>query len=341
MVDEEGCFYSWDNLFNYFKTNLIGNLESENQVLNTMTEQLKIQNQALDKNLEDIRRENQRLENANQNLGHKLAEQSGELNSMINYRVQYEKTKEETRQLQNKLEEQKRVLDVEQKKILDCLKPLERINRTFFGDAGNKGKGELGELHIKKILETSGLSSEYWTENLQIGKTQKNVEFAIFSGKNGKWIPIDSKVIEGEYDEEDNIIIDDKYKNKILAQVKKIKEYTNKSNTTAYALLVLQSDKLYMSLFEKYSGLFTVAIQEHNVYIGSPSLFIQYAWNISSLLNLWEQTKNSNELFADIHILNKHVFSLVNALSKSHDSFNTAMVTHYPNVKKKIWECKC
>jgi len=41
--------------------------------------------------------------------------------------------------------------------MFNKLKPLEKIEKTFFGKTGNKGKGELGEMQLETILEKSGL----------------------------------------------------------------------------------------------------------------------------------------------------------------------------------------
>ncbi len=174
---------------------------------------------------------------------------------------------------------------------------MNKIEKTFFTSSGNKGKGELVELQLKTLLQKSGLDNNIWIENLTVGKNI--VEFTIQSGnEDEKWIPIDSKVLETEIDEETHkIIVDQKYKSKVLAQVKSITKYLGKSNTADYGLLVLQNDEVYMELYNEFPSFFKEVIEEHKVYITSPSSFVQITWSIANIIKIYERVHKDEMIY--------------------------------------------
>ncbi len=228
--------------------------------------------------------------------------------------------------------ERKNDLDVSMKSINEKLIPLSRIQKTFFGEAGNKGKGELGEMQVKSILEKSGLESDMWMENLLVG--DKQVEFAIKSGHNDKWIPVDSKVLDTSI-VDGKIVIDKDYASRVKTQVKEITKYLSKSNTADYGLLVLQNDSIYMELFDSNPLLFQEMIRKHKVYICSPSSFVQFAWSVSHILDIYERVHNDEKIYDQMIDALTTITKLSSSLVKVHKDFNIAMNTHYPTLQSR------
>lgn len=219
-----------------------------------------------------------------------------------------------------------------QKDIHEKLSTLQRIEKTFFAASGNKGKGELGERQVKNILEKSGLPQDFWEENLIVGN--KTVEFAIKSGTPGKYIPVDSKVLDAELDEDGKLIINDKYRDKVKAQARAVAEYSGKQTTTDYGVLVLQSDDIYFKLFEEYPTFFQDVIKEFKIFIASPSSFIQMAWNIANIIEIYEKVKSDEKIYADMQDALESVAKFANKLHSVHKDFNIAM-KHYGTIENK------
>ncbi|NQZ66309.1 MAG: DNA recombination protein RmuC [Mycoplasmatales bacterium] len=236
--------------------------------------------------------------------------------------------------LRKEIQERKSSLDKLSKDIHEKLMPLNRIEKTFFASTGNKGKGELGEMQLKMILEKSGLDSSLWTENLIVGKS--SVEFAMKSGDDkGKWIPIDSKVLETHFDEDGKPIIDDSYKNKVKVQVKEVSKYLGKSNTADYGLLVLQNDDIYLKLYDDFPFFFKEMIEEYKIYISSPSSFVQMAWSISNIIKIFERINNDQKIYDEMVSVLDSINKFGTSLSKAHKDFNVAMNSHYPTIQNK------
>lgn len=213
------------------------------------------------------------------------------------------------------------------------LDPLGKIEKTFFASSGNKGKGELGERQLKTWLEKSGLAEDMWTENLVVGSTQ--VEFAIKANINEKWIPVDSKVLDPEFDENGNFIINDKYKGNVQTQVKEVAKYLSKQNTADYGLLVLQNDNIYIKLFDEYPVFFEQMIKDYKIYICSPSTFIQFAWTMANILEIYKKINKDEKLFDDMVDVLNTVNKLSRSLADTHKSFNIAMDKHYGTLKNR------
>ncbi len=221
-------------------------------------------------------------------------------------------------------------LKIEISKKLD---PLTKIEKTFFASSGNKGKGELGERQLKNWLEKSGMDPEMWAENLVVGSNQ--VEFAIKADLNDKWIPVDSKVLDPEFDEDNNFIINDNYKNKVHTQVKEVAKYLGKTNTADYGLLVLQNDNIYIKLFDEYPAFFEQMIKDYKIFICSPSTFIQFAWTMSNILDIYKKIHKDEKLFDEVVEVLMTVNKLSSSLASTHKHFNIAMDTHYATLTKR------
>ena len=231
--------------------------------------------------------------------------------------------------LREKRDENRRL----QNEISDKLNPIAKIEKTFFDKSGSKGVGELGELQLKVLLEKSGLREDFWTENLLVNN--KNVEFAMKSGKEGKYIPIDSKVITPELDEDQKPVIDKNYIAKIKTQAREMTKYLGKHNTESYGVLVLQSDNIYMNIYEMSPSLFRDVINDHKVYVASPSSFIQMAWSISEIVDIYERVKNDEKIYDQMISALNSVTKFANAMQATHKNFNVAMNSHFPALENK------
>jgi len=245
-------------------------------------------------------------------------------------------TKEsELKNLREKLLDHKNDTENMKRNILEKLTPLKRINETFFAKAGNKGKGMLGEKQLNNILEKSGIPPEFWVKNLVVGNDSKNiVEFAIKVDKN-KWIPIDSKVLDTDINESNEIVIDSKYETRVKEEAKKISKYLNKSNTGPYGMLVLQSDDIYLKLMDEFPNLFHEVIDKYKIHIASPSSFIQFAWSISYILNIYQKINKDEKIYDQMIQLIQTMEKLGKKLYSTYKEFTIAMDTHYPTFEKR------
>ncbi|WKX02603.1 DNA recombination protein RmuC [Candidatus Mycoplasma mahonii] len=241
---------------------------------------------------------------------------------------------QEINNLKDTILENKNNLANLKKDINEKLDPLKRIQKTFFAESGNKGKGELGEMQVKTILEKSGLEDDFWTENL-IVNDKHQVEFAIKSGHEQKWVPVDSKVLDTEVDVDGKVVINSTFKSRVLTQVKEVKKYLGKPKTADYGLLVLQNDEIYMSLFNEYPLFFQTMIREHKIYICGPSSFVQFAWSISQILDIYERVHNDEKIYNQMLDTLTSITKLSASLLKVHKDFNIAMNTHYPTLQKR------
>lgn len=236
--------------------------------------------------------------------------------------------------LETTILEQQSAHSIVKNEIRDQLKTIGKIERTFFGQTANKGKGELGERQLKNILEKSDLSSDLWVENLMVGS--EIVEFAMKHGTTEKWIPVDSKVLEASHYEEDgSAIIDQAYATKVREQAKKVAKYLSKKNTADYGLLVLQSDAIYMKLYEEFPNIFQEVIKEHKIYIMSPSSFVQFAWSIAQILDIYAKVHKDEQIYDDMMSALDSIKKFYDNIADVHKKFNVAMETHYPTIQNK------
>lgn len=219
------------------------------------------------------------------------------------------------------------------KQINSKLETLSKIETTFFGKSGNKGKGMLGEMQLAKILQASGFPEEFYIQGLQVNSNI--VEFAIQSGVDNKWIPVDSKTLEVDLDDNGIIVITEDYVRKVRTAAKEITKYLSKSNTADYGLLVLQSDEIYMKLYEYNPVLFQQMIKDNKIYITSPSSFVNFASSISHILDIYAKVHNEEKLYEEIIGLMDTTRKFADNMHKSYKSFKVAMETHYPALENK------
>ena len=328
-------FMSWDSLSEYMREDSKDNrevieLSAENKHLKELITEIK---SASTENISRISEKQAEIAKLLEKLSMSEAEKEASKTTNNSQREELVLRRAQIESLQEKLVERRNDLDMLKKDINEKLSPLKRIQKTFFAESGNKGKGELGEMQVKSILQKSGLEDELWTENLIVGN--KQVEFAIKSGENEKWIPVDSKVLDTEVDDNGKIIIDKNYSSRVKTQVKEITKYLGKSNTADYGLLVLQNDSIYISLFENEPLLFQEMITKHKVYVCSPSSFVQFAWSVSHILDIYEKVHNDEEIYEQMVDTLTTITKLSNSLVKVHKDFNIAMTTHYPTLQSR------
>ncbi len=330
-------FMGWEKLVKHIQSNEkndqeLAVLKKELEMTQKSLEDIKVEKNQMNDFLLEVRKEkdslSKQLEDKKKELElNKQKEQ--EINTSLNVSLkEIDGLKDKIRNGQNELEHYKR-------EINEKLIPLNKIEKTFFASSGNKGKGELGEMQLKTLLQKSGLDENIWTENLMVGKN--TVEFAIQSGDaDGKWIPIDSKVLETEYDEDTKkIIVNNTYKQKVLTQVKQITKYLSKSNTAEYGLLVLQNDEIYMELYDKFPSFFKEVIEDYKVYITSPSSFVQITWSIANIIKIYERVHKDEMIYEQMVSVLESVNKFSSKLAVTHKEFNIAMETHYPTIKNK------
>lgn len=347
-------FISWDSLESYFTPNIevyekrvqdkdiayeniVKQYENRIQQKDTSYENMI---QQKDKSIQEkdkiIGQLNSSLLEANNSINEISAEKKAKTSSLTSSLTNKEKDlndlKTKLENLNIQLIERTKQNDDIKIEIRDQLKTIDKIENTFFAKTGNKGVGELGEQQVRVILEKSGLPADMWVENLMVGKN--TVEFAMQSGEKGKFIPIDSKVLD-TVKENGKAIIDESYKSRVKTQAQSIKKYLSKSNTAEYGILVLQSDSIYMELFDLFPSFFQEMVTEFKVYINSPSSFVQTAHSISHLIDIYKRVHNDEKIYEDMVNTLTSVTKFANSLSKVHSDFNTAMETHYPTIAKR------
>ena len=329
-------FMGWDSLVEHIGNNSnqtneeLIKLRTENEFLNKNVEELK---GFLEANTNNLNTKQSEIASIVDKLAKAEAEREAMRGTNASQSEELAVKRTQIESLKDSLNENKNNLDLLKKEINEKLSPLKRIQKTFFAEAGNKGKGELGEMQVKSILQKSGLEENLWTENLIV--SGKQVEFAIKSGEDDKWIPVDSKVLDTEVNDEGKIVIDKNYSSRVKTQVKEITKYLGKANTADYGLLVLQNDSIYMELFNNEPSLFQEMIRKHKVYVCSPSSFVQFAWSVSHIIDIYEQVHNDEKIYEQMMGALTTITKLSNSLVKVHKDFNTAMNTHYPTLQKR------
>ena len=331
-------FWTWEKLEKYFRDYF------EDAQKNTNNEIQEMQKKHFDERISDLKNSNDELANSRDEWKKRFIDLEKDLvhqeANLKNTEDKFKANENALQSLKEKFEESKTILREKrdenrrlQNEISDKLNPIAKIEKTFFDKSGSKGVGELGELQLKVLLERSGLKKEFWTENLKVN--DKNVEFAMKSGKEGKWIPIDSKVITPELNEDEKPVIDKNYIAKIKIQAKEMTKYLGKQITESYGVLVLQSDAIYMNIYEMNQSLFRDVINDHKVYVASPSSFIQMAWSISEIVDIYERVKNDEKIYNQMISALDTIAKFANAMQTTHKYFNVAMNSHFPALENK------
>lgn len=246
--------------------------------------------------------------------------------------IDFEKQETKLRELQSLISAKTQDIQKLDNDIRQKLIPLDKIERTFFGISGNKGVGNLGEMQLEVMLQKFDIDPNLWQKNLQVG--DNNVEFAFTSGYDDhKWIPIDSKVLHHQITDEKEIIIDDSYEKTIKTQAEKVsKKYLDKKNTTKYGILVLQNDAIYLALWQQKSFLFSNLFRQYQVYILSPTLFIQFAFSLAEILKVKVQVVEQEQIFRRLNLLVNKIMKYNEHIRDAYLAFHEATVKNWPSI---------
>ena len=319
-------FWSSKKIEKYFLENSPSNIETLNSLIkaheltiNEQKERIIEKDKAISEIKEKLIREEENAKNS-----------SIKANELLERISNYELRKAELEKELNITVNEKNEIS---KKIDSKLETLSKIETTFFGKTGNKGKGMLGEMQLANLLEVSGLPQDFYVSNLQVNS--KVVEFAIKSGVEGKWIPVDSKVLDVDIDENQVIIMTDQYISKVKSAVRDISKYLSKTNTTDYGLLVIQSDEIYMKMYEYDPAFFQTMIRDYKIHISSPSSFINYSSSISHILDIYSKVHKEEKLYNEIISLMETTRKFADNIQKTYKTFKVAIETHYPALENK------
>ena len=342
-------FLGWDTLVKIIKES-DGKSEKENEELFSLRSDVKNLNERIDEKKKEIINLIESYKNTSELQTKMISEKQEQINELTSKVIQAQTEGKELRNIANDSNREISLRDKEietlrekillrkndndhiKREINEKLKTLSKIDKTFFGKAGNKGKGELGEMQVKTILEKMDFNPNFWIENLKVGKSI--VEFAIRAGIDEKWIPVDSKVIEAEIID-GKVVIDESYKGRVKKAAKEITKYIGKNNTTHYGVLVLPNDSIYAELFNNFPTFFQEISDEFKVQINSPSTFIQSAWNISNIIDIYNRIHQDEEIYDDMISAINTVNKFASSLNKVHKNFNIAMDSHYPALQNK------
>lgn len=326
-------FWSWKKLCDYF---------SNSQEQNTIKNVLKEKNESLENKIDELNQSIGKWKQKYQDVENQLILSKNKINDLQQDISKKDGQNNELLKNITKLETKQHDLDKTNKelwnKISNQLKPLERIETTFFGSSGNKGIGELGEMQLKTWLDKFGVDRNVWIENLQIEDASGigQVEFAMRSSfENDKWIPVDSKVIQAKRDENNDVDIED-YAKKVKDRAKEIHDkYLGKKNTTNYGILVMHSNEIYDKFVSKKAEIVTAISQSQNVMIISPTLFIQCALLLSYWLGLYKNIEKAANLCNDINDLMRSIRYFNEQIEGIKDSFRIAYDKHYKHIDEK------
>lgn len=230
-----------------------------------------------------------------------------------------------TGSLKTELDSLREKIHVDQKAASADTKELLNIFKKTTGAAG-----KIAELRLEDLITKTAISSDNWTTNLMVGS--ETVEFAIKAEEEkDKWVPVDSKLV-GAFTEGEEIVVNEKYIKDVKAQAKKVSKYLNKRNTTAFGIMVLQSDFIYNEIYEHFPEVLTNSIIENSVFIMSPSTFVQFSTAINKLATTFEKAKKASEVTAQLSIVIGHVNKLLSAWNDAFKKLEAINNTHIKNI---------
>lgn len=320
--------FSWKDIINNIETEikflddtnheqeLLDQLQKEKHELNTI-------NATLNNDLDHSKNTASKLEQVNKQLEDKLSSLSQQLE------IQSSKLESEL-EIVGTLRSQ-----IEQTNN-DMLKYTKELHTVFRSSTGSQGK--LSEKKLETILQGMfGDEGETWITNLQVGDGR--VEFAIKPDPvSDKWVPVDSKSLVPEIDDNNEFVLDSKYFNKVKAAGKEISsKYIGKNNTESYAIMVLPSEAIYNDLFY-VSGNETLIkdLSDMNVYMTSPSNFIQFASTVYKLNDRIKIVEESKNIVSEINTAFEHMVNFSNSATAGLKQINMAFNSHMPKVEKKL-----
>ncbi|CRX36871.1 / / hypothetical protein / 664673:665827 Reverse [Candidatus Hepatoplasma crinochetorum] len=220
-------------------------------------------------------------------------------------------------------------LDLFSEKINKNTENTENLTKLFKGSPASKGK--IAEIRLKEIIQNSISNLNLYTFNLKVGTGI--VEFAVRAKETDNWIPIDSKFIEPNLDLNQEPIIDQKYKSNVLKRAKEIStKYLDKKITNIFGILVLQNEYIYEKISEDYD--FFNEAQKLNIYISSPTTFIQFLRTINTISFNLELLKDVDIFKKDMRILIGNIQNFYNNTEKGIKLLNKAFDNDYKKIDK-------
>lgn len=290
------------------------NLELKTKYDQAKDECKKLENQLNQSNKENVQLKNE-LKNKN-NTSFDMGKQISEL------KTKYDQAIVKCEELKNNLNKAND-LKTQLATFASSQETLKKIDRIYFTTAGNKGKGEFNEKLIGFIFEKYSISKDYWQKNLTIdGKT---VEYAFRTDEENKYIPIDAKILEPNYIDNE-AIIDDNYLSKLKAKAKECcNKYVDKINTINFGIIVLQNDQIFAKIVEKEPNFLNVMIKEYKMFFTSPNNFYLIALFLANTLNITKAIKNSKNIFKEIDKIMNDFYHLVNRLKDVRVNFDIAL----------------
>lgn len=333
------------------KTNLANKEKEISKLKNIEQEKLLLEKDKkyLDENVEKLKNEisnlikektelKTNLENSKKNideLKRNLDNKKEKINKLTNVENENSVLKKDIGKAQQQLENLK---ETNNKELKNNVEKIDQLLRIFNRSEGTKGK--LGEIALQEIFEKIDPDKKIWITDLAVEKNR--VEFAMKTIVEDKikYIPIDSKVITGGQDTNNEILINDKFISALRAQVKKVNTYVGKSNTTNFAILVLSSDDIYSKLFDYDSNVFGEAIEEFNVSILSPSTFFQFALTTKYTISLYEKVKNESKVLDEVGSLIKTINNFVRNVDEGYKKLSLAIDKQLPVISRKAKKLK-
>lgn len=319
------------NEFNELNEKYQSNLEEVGKAKNLSETNKNLQdaisslNPTIEKLREQITALETKAENHNKDIDSKISEINilKESNLSLSSKVSSGETltgelKEQLKSLQERISEDQKTASKDTKELLNIFKKT------------TGAAGKIAELRLEDLITKTAISSDNWTTNLSVGK--ETVEFAIKAESEGeKWVPIDSKLI-GAFSEGDEITVNDKYIKDVQSQAKKVSKYLNKKNTTAFGIMVLQSDFIYNEIYEHNPEVLTNSIIDNSIFIMSPSAFVQFSTAINKLSTTFEKAKKASEVTGQLNIVIGHINKLLNAWNDAFKKMEAINNTHIKNI---------
>ena len=346
-------FWSWDKLVNYFeeyydqrkeivqKTNENFAKNVEINVVNKIYELMNKNNES-----NNLKNEIDKLKDQKQQIEIKLTEIKSELSVKKNNVLEKDSLIDSLTKEINKFKEEiskAKTIDKIETWLSPGVETLKNINDYFF-QSGGKGISRLHENLIENIILKSKIPEQTYRKNLNFANKQ-HVEFALNSGDNKHWIPVDAKAyVPDKKGPDGQYIIDANFISKIKKGAKEMTKYLDKNegdlSTMYYGLLVMISDEIYSNTCNKFMNDINEIRHQYKIIVCSPTNFIQFGWFLQNNLQLVEQYKNYDKTIDDCNKLINEVEKLMGKffrIKKDFDDIYNKTCPKINDIKEKIY----
>lgn len=348
-------FYSWNRLVDYFEKHYEQQKErmqkvNENFAKIVESNVVKEIRGLIDKNNEsnNLKNEIEKLRDQKQQIEIKLTETKSELKLKSNNNLEKDTLITTLSEKINKFKEEiakAKTIDKMESLLTPGIKTLKNMNDYFFQNGG-KGESKLHESLVEGIILKSKLPEQTYKKNLNFSNKQR-VEFALNSGDNKHWIPVDAKAYtpdkkgpDGQY------VIDANFISKIRKGAKEITKYLDKNDvidstnnesnlsTTYYGILVMISDEIYSDTCNKFMYDINDIFHQYKIIVCSPTNFIQFGWFLQNNLQLIERYKNYDQTINDCSKLIGVIEKLMEKFFKIKKDFDDVYNKTCPQINK-------